>query len=101
MLLTHPAVIEAVTFGRPHPTLGEEVAAAVILKEDVAKSDLARHCRERLAKFKVPQGFYIVESIPRTATGKIQRRRVAEVLAGGTNGAQASPAAAKAGEGSA
>ena len=101
VLLTHPAVIEAVTFGRPHPTLGEEVAAAVILKEDVAKSDLARHCRERLAKFKVPQGFYIVESIPRTATGKIQRRRVAEVLAGGTDDAQASPAAAKAGEGSA
>jgi acyl-CoA synthetase (AMP-forming)/AMP-acid ligase II len=86
VLLTHPAVLEAVTFGRPHPTLGEEVAAAVILKEKVSASELQKHCRERLAKFKVPQGFYFVDAIPRTATGKIQRKKVSEVLAGAESG---------------
>ena len=72
----------AVTFGRAHPTLGEEVAAAVILQNPVPTAELTRYCRERLAKFKVPQSFYVVEAIPRTATGKIQRRKVAEVLCG-------------------
>jgi acyl-CoA synthetase (AMP-forming)/AMP-acid ligase II len=95
VLLTHPAVMEAVTFGRPHDVLGEEVAAAVIVKEPVSEAELQRFCRERLAKFKVPQGFYIVDAIPRTATGKIQRRKVAEVLAG----AGAASAGAEAGEG--
>ena len=42
VLLTHPAVLEAVTFGRPHPTLGEEVAAAVILKEKVSEAELQK-----------------------------------------------------------
>jgi acyl-CoA synthetase (AMP-forming)/AMP-acid ligase II len=92
VLLTHPLVMEAVTFGRPHPTLGEEVAAAVIVKEPVKESELQKHCRDRLAKFKVPQGIYIVDAIPRTATGKIQRRKVAEVLAGAGQGS-ADPAA--------
>jgi len=82
VLLMHPLVMEAVTFGRPHATLGEEVAAAVIVKGPVSESELRSFCRDRLAKFKVPQSFYIVDAIPRTATGKIQRKKVAEVLAG-------------------
>jgi acyl-coenzyme A synthetase/AMP-(fatty) acid ligase len=68
------------------------VAAAVIVKEPVKESELQKHCRDRLAKFKVPQGIYIVDAIPRTATGKIQRRKVAEVLAGAGQGS-ADPAA--------
>jgi acyl-CoA synthetase (AMP-forming)/AMP-acid ligase II len=80
VLLTHPAVAEAVAFGVPHPTWGEEVAAVVVLREPVRESDLLAYCKERLADFKRPKQIYITETIPRTATGKIQRRLVAEAF---------------------
>jgi acyl-CoA synthetase (AMP-forming)/AMP-acid ligase II len=78
VLLAHPSVAEAVTFGVPHATWGEEVAAAVVLREPVEESDLLAHCRSYLADFKSPKRIYITDVIPRTATGKIQRRVVAE-----------------------
>ncbi|HVC23624.1 MAG TPA: AMP-binding protein [Candidatus Dormibacteraeota bacterium] len=81
VLEAHPAVAEAVSFGRPHPTWGEEVAAAVVLSSAADEKELLAHCRERLAEFKVPSRLYIVESIPKTATGKVQRRFVAEAFA--------------------
>jgi acyl-CoA synthetase (AMP-forming)/AMP-acid ligase II len=77
VLLQHPAVAEAVAFGTPHPAWGEEVAAAVVLRSEATEKDLIAFARERLADYKVPKKLYIVERIPRTATGKIQRRRVA------------------------
>ncbi len=83
VLLRHPAVAEAVAFGTPHATLGEEVAAAVVLDGDASEHDLLAHCREHLAAFKVPRKLHVVEAIPRTATGKVQRRRVAEVIRAG------------------
>jgi acyl-CoA synthetase (AMP-forming)/AMP-acid ligase II len=79
VLLTHPAVAEAVTFGVPHATWGEEVAAAVVLRGAATEEELISYCRERLADFKSPKRIHITENIPRTATGKIQRRMVAEV----------------------
>ena len=82
VLLSHPAVAEAVAFGVPHPTWGEEVAAAVVLREPQSESALLAHCRERLADFKCPKKIHVVDAIPRTATGKVQRRAVAEALAG-------------------
>jgi acyl-CoA synthetase (AMP-forming)/AMP-acid ligase II len=81
VLLTHPAVAEAVCFGVPHPTWGEEVAAAVVLREAATESELLAYCRERLADYKRPKQIHITEAIPRTATGKIQRRVVAQVYA--------------------
>jgi acyl-CoA synthetase (AMP-forming)/AMP-acid ligase II len=80
VLLTHPAVAEAVCFGVPHPTWGEEVAAAVVLREKVAESELLAYCRERLADYKRPKQIFITDTIPRTATGKIQRRIVAQAF---------------------
>ena len=82
ILLRHPAVAAAVTFGCVHPTLGEEVAAAVVLREPcgATESVLIRHCRESLAEYKCPTKIYLVESIPTTATGKIRRRAVAAAL---------------------
>jgi len=82
VLLKHPAVSEAVTFGFAHPTLGEEVAAAVVLHEPhgATQAALLKHCRERLAEFKCPKKIYIVHNIPTTATGKIRRRAVAAAL---------------------
>jgi acyl-CoA synthetase (AMP-forming)/AMP-acid ligase II len=80
VLARHPAVAEAVAFAVPHATWGEEVAAAVVLKSTASEKELIRHCRSHLADFKVPKQVHIVESIPRTPTGKIQRRAVAEAL---------------------
>ncbi len=84
VLLSHPAVTAAVTFGFPHAQLGEEVAAAVTLAEPRAEEEILAWCRERLAEFKCPKKLYIVESIPQTATGKIRRGAVAAaILKGG------------------
>lgn len=80
-LLTHPAVAEAVCFGVPDRVYGEGVAAAVVLSSEATEAELIAHCRASLADFKCPNVIYIVEAIPRTATGKIQRRNVAAEIA--------------------
>jgi acyl-CoA synthetase (AMP-forming)/AMP-acid ligase II len=80
VLLSHPAVGEAVCFGVPHKTWGEEVAAAVVLRDSATEADLLAFCKERLADFKRPKRIHITEAIPRTATGKIQRRIVAQAF---------------------
>jgi acyl-CoA synthetase (AMP-forming)/AMP-acid ligase II len=83
VLMTHPCVAEAVAFGMPHPTWGEEVAVAVVLKTPETEAALLEHCKLKLADFKCPKKIMIVEQIPRTATGKIQRRVVAAAFSGG------------------
>jgi acyl-CoA synthetase (AMP-forming)/AMP-acid ligase II len=82
ILLKHPAVVAAVTFGFTHPTLGEEVAAAVVLNAPLGATEAAliKHCRESLAEYKCPKKIYLVESIPTTSTGKIRRRAIADAL---------------------
>jgi acyl-CoA synthetase (AMP-forming)/AMP-acid ligase II len=81
VLLSHPSIAEAVCFGVPHPRWGEEVAAAVVLREPVNESEILTFCKERLAEFKRPKKIYITQAIPRTATGKIQRGVVAKAFA--------------------
>ena len=81
VLLSHPAVAEAVCFGVPHPGWGEEVAAAVVLREPVGEADILAFCKDRLAEFKRPKKIFITDAIPRTATGKIQRGNVAQAFA--------------------
>src|SRR5438876_9893215 len=76
VLLAHPLVAEAVAFGVPHPTWGEEVEAAVVLREAISEADLLAFCRERLADYKRPKRIHIAEVNPRTATGKLQRGAV-------------------------
>jgi acyl-CoA synthetase (AMP-forming)/AMP-acid ligase II len=78
VLLTHPAVAEAVCFGVAHPTYGEEVVAAVVLRQAASEADLLAFCKERLTDYKRPKKIHITDTIPRTATGKIQRRNVAQ-----------------------
>jgi acyl-CoA synthetase (AMP-forming)/AMP-acid ligase II len=82
VLLSHPSVAEAVCFGVPHPAWGEEVAAAVVLKDEASEADILLFCKERLAEFKRPKKIYVTTAIPRTATGKIQRGEVAKAFAG-------------------
>ena len=82
ILMDHPDVIQAVTFAMPHPKLGEEVAAAVVLREDSRATD--REIRDftasRLADFKVPRHIVILDEIPKGATGKLQRIGLAAKL---------------------
>jgi acyl-CoA synthetase (AMP-forming)/AMP-acid ligase II len=79
LLLTHPAVAEAVCFGFAHPTWGEEVAAAVVLRPEMkaTEADLLAFCKERVAEYKRPKKIHVVPTVPKTASGKIQRRIVA------------------------
>ncbi|MFQ5425850.1 MAG: AMP-binding protein, partial [Gaiellales bacterium] len=82
VLLAHPLVEDAVAFGIADDKYGEEVGAAVATSHDVSAQEIVDHCRERLSSFKVPKAVHVLEEIPRTATGKVQRRRVAELLHG-------------------
>ncbi len=80
VLLEHPAVAEVATFGAPDTKYGEEVHAAVVLKGEATAAQLQEHCRSRLAEFKVPKVVHITKELPRTPTGKVQRRFVAEAM---------------------
>ena len=78
-LFAHPQVAEAVAFPVAHPTLGEEVAAAVVLEPDgdVSAEALSGFVRERLAGFKAPRRIVFADEIPLGPTGKVQRRSLA------------------------
>ncbi len=78
----HPAVAQVVTFAMPHPKLGEEVAAAIVLAEgqEVTDREIRDFAAERLADFKVPRKVLILEEIPKGATGKMQRIGLAQKL---------------------
>jgi acyl-CoA synthetase (AMP-forming)/AMP-acid ligase II len=82
VLSDHPAVAQCVTFAMPHDKLGEEVAAAVVLKEGESATDreIRDFAAERLAPFKVPRRVMILDEIPKGATGKLQRIGLAEKL---------------------
>jgi len=82
VLSAHPAVAQVVTFALPHPKLGEEVAAAVVLREGAEADEAAirAFASERLAGFKVPRKVVILDEIPKGATGKLQRIGLAEKL---------------------
>jgi acyl-CoA synthetase (AMP-forming)/AMP-acid ligase II len=80
VLLKHPSVAEAVTFGIPDDKYGEAVCAAVIIKGEADPEELRRHCADHLASFKVPDRVFISDRLPRTATGKIQRRHIASTF---------------------
>ena len=80
VLLAHPSVAEAVCFGVPHPMWGEEVEAAVVVRAPIESAELVDYCRERLSDFKRPKRIHITDTIPRTATGKIQRGIVARTF---------------------
>src|SRR5258708_15025560 len=77
VLMSHPAVRNAVCFGVEDDKYGELVAAAVTLGQDTEARDLIDHCRKQLAAYKVPARIHFLLEIPRTPTGKMQRRRVA------------------------
>lgn len=82
ILMDHPAVAQVVCFGMPHPKLGEEVAAAVVLREGQTadERELQAFVSARAAEYKVPKKILFMEEIPKGATGKLQRIGLAAKL---------------------
>ncbi|KAL2334707.1 hypothetical protein Fmac_015920 [Flemingia macrophylla] len=80
VLLSHPDIAQAVAFGVPDPKYGEEIHCAIIPREgsDIDEAEVLRYSKKNLASFKVPKKVFITDSLPKTATGKILRRLVAE-----------------------
>jgi len=82
VLSEHPAVAQALTFSIPHPMLGEEVGAAVVLREGMGctERELRDFAAKTLADFKVPRKVVFLTEIPKGATGKLMRIGLAEKL---------------------
>jgi len=82
ILLQYPGIMQAVAFAIPHPTLGEDVAAVVVLKENVEiqESEIRAFAGTRLAGYKVPSQVLVIKEIPKGSTGKLQRIGLAEKL---------------------
>jgi long-chain acyl-CoA synthetase len=78
VLYEHPAVREAAVIGVPHDDLGEEVAAAVALKEgaEASEDELRAHCKEQVAAYKYPRQVWFVDELPKGPTGKILKREI-------------------------
>lgn len=81
-LAAHPAVSEAVSFALESELYGQEVGAAVVVKagDKVTVEQLKAFVAEKLARFKIPTKIWFIDIMPKTATGKIQRRLVAEAM---------------------
>jgi long-chain acyl-CoA synthetase len=78
-LLAHPDVAEAAVVGMPHSELGEEVAAFVVLRNGAraVPDELIAHCRARLASYKYPRRVTLLAALPRSATGKVLKAKLA------------------------
>ena len=79
-LYTHPEISDVQVFGVPDEKYGEEIAAAIIKKEDssLTEEDVKEYCRENIARYKVPKYVDFVEEYPMTASGKIQKFKLRE-----------------------
>jgi oxalate---CoA ligase len=83
-LLEHPNVLEAAAFPILHASLGEDIAAVVVVRDPtpITEASLRDHLMSRLAAFKVPSRLLIADEIPKSPTGKIRRPALAETFAG-------------------
>lgn len=80
VLIEHPSVAEAAVIGTPDTLMGEAIIAYVVLKPEthLTERDLTTHCHERLPSYKIPKRFELVESLPKTTSGKVQKHVLRE-----------------------
>ena len=85
-LMLHPDVAEAAACAVPHPRLGDDVAAAVVLRPGagVTAEQLREFLGERLATFKVPRRIAILDALPKGLSGKVQRKQLSDIIAKGS-----------------
>lgn len=84
-LMSHPAILDAACFARPHDSLGEEIYAAIVVAPGIASDDhtLRSFLAEKVSAYKIPRRLFRCDHIPRTAGGKLQRRLVADFCVAG------------------
>ncbi len=82
VLLDHPDVSEASVVGAPHPDWGEQVVAFVVMRDGKAlpEAELDVLCRDRIARFKRPKKYMALEALPKSAYGKILKRKLREII---------------------
>lgn len=78
VLVQHPDVEDAVVFGLPDDRKDEIVAGAVLSERELEREELVEFCRDRLASYKIPEVLEVMESFPRTASGKTKTQAVRE-----------------------
>jgi long-chain acyl-CoA synthetase len=78
VLYEHPSVAEAAVIGMPHPDLGEEVGAAVVLKPGTSATpeELQNYVKSQVAAYKYPRRVWLLEALPKGPTGKILKREI-------------------------
>jgi long-chain acyl-CoA synthetase len=81
VLMGHPKILEACTIGLPHEYRGETVKAFIVVKEgqELTEDEVAAHCKENLAAYKVPKLIEFIDELPKSAVGKILRRKLKEM----------------------
>jgi long-chain acyl-CoA synthetase len=81
VLMGHPKILEACTIGLPHEYRGETVKAFIVVKEgqELTEDEVAAHCKENLAAYKVPKLIEFIDELPKSAVGKILRRNLKEM----------------------
>jgi acyl-CoA synthetase (AMP-forming)/AMP-acid ligase II len=88
VLVSHPEIVQAAVFRLPHPSLGDDVAAAVVMRNgrELTESSVREYLAERIAQFKVPGKVFIVDALPTGATGKVNRMELSEHFTGRLSG---------------
>jgi long-chain acyl-CoA synthetase len=88
VLYEHPAVLEAAVIGVPDTTLGEEIAASVVLRPgaEVSADDVRYFVKDRVAAYKYPRHIWFADELPKSATGKVLKRdiQVPDLVSGGS-----------------
>src|SRR6185437_5261350 len=80
-LRTHPAVRDVAVAGIADEEMGQRVGAAVVARAPVTLEELRAHCRQLIAYFKLPERLAVIDEIPYSSTGKVNRRQLGALIA--------------------